>query len=220
MKQNFKTENDDARLFEAGGNRPVSRKAPRLAPEMMADIDKAVEAMKKGGVILYPTDTVWGIGCDATDAEAIKRIYAIKRRDDHKALITLVSDLAMLERTVDSVPDVAYDLIEYSDRPVTVVYDRGVGVSHELMGDDGTLAVRLTSEPFSAQLCRRLGRPVVSTSANVSGEPTAATFAGISDKIKNAVDYVCLSRREENSTSKPSMVIRLSVDGKFKILRK
>jgi L-threonylcarbamoyladenylate synthase len=185
------------------------------------DIKAAVDVLRKGGVILYPTDTVWGIGCDATNAEAVKRIYKIKQRDDHKAMITLVADLASLERTVEKVPDVAYELIECTDRPLTIVYDKGVGVTPELMGDDKTLAVRLTTEPFSAALCRALRRPLVSTSANISGQPAAKTFKQISPELINAVDYVCTSRRDESdNNSRPSMVMRLSDDGLFKILRK
>jgi L-threonylcarbamoyladenylate synthase len=186
------------------------------------DIKAAVDVLRKGGVILYPTDTVWGIGCDATNAEAVKRIYKIKQRDDHKAMITLVADLAALERTVEKVPDVAYELIECADRPLTIVYDKGVGVTPELMGDDRTLAVRLTTEKFSASLCRALRRPLVSTSANISGQPTAKSFKQISQEIIDAVDYVCTSRRDEpvDKTVRPSMVMRLSDDGLFKILRK
>jgi L-threonylcarbamoyladenylate synthase len=178
--------------------------------------------MRKGGVILYPTDTVWGIGCDATNAEAVKRIYQIKQRADHKAMITLVGDLAALERTVESVPEVAYQLIECSDRPLTIVYDKGVGVTPELMGEDKTLAVRLTNEKFSAALCRALRKPLVSTSANISGQPTPKSFAQISQQIIGAVDYVCTSRRDEPTdlNAKPSVVMRLSEDGLFKILRK
>lgn len=186
------------------------------------DIKSAVDILRKGGVILYPTDTVWGIGCDATNAEAVKRIYKIKQRDDHKAMITLVADLAALERTVEKVPDVAYELIECSDRPLTIVYDKGVGVTPELMGEDRTLAVRLTTEKFSAALCRALKRPLVSTSANISGQPAAKAFRQISQEIIDAVDYVCTSRRDEpvDQTARPSMVMRLSDDGLFKILRK
>jgi L-threonylcarbamoyladenylate synthase len=186
------------------------------------DIKTAVDVMRKGGVILYPTDTVWGIGCDATNADAVKRIYKIKQRSDHKAMITLVADLAALERTVASVPEVAYELIDCCDRPLTIVYDNGVGVTPELMGDDKTLAVRLTREKFSASLCRALRKPLVSTSANISGQPTPKCFAQISKEILDAVDYVCISRRNESAdnNTRPSMVMRLSDDGLFKILRK
>jgi L-threonylcarbamoyladenylate synthase len=137
-------------------------------------------------------------------------------------MITLVADLTALERTVEKVPDVAYELIECTDRPLTIVYDRGVGVTPELMGEDKTLAVRLTREKFSSALCRALRKPLVSTSANISGQPTPKSFALISQEIRDAVDYVCTSRRDEpvDTNAKPSMVMRLSDDGLFKILRK
>lgn len=192
----------------------------QLDKDWADDISRAVRVLREGGVIVYPTDTVWGIGCDATSTEAVRRIYAIKRRDDHKALITLVPDLAMLERTVAGIPEVAYSIIEFSERPTTIVYDRAIGVSPVLTGDDNTLAVRVTAEPFSNELCRRLGRPLVSTSANVSGEPTARTFAEIAPAILEAVDYVCTSRRNEDAPAQPSVVMRLGEDGTFKILRK
>lgn len=210
----------DSALFEKRGQAPRYSRSGSSMPVDMADIDAAVAVLRRGGIILYPTDTVWGIGCDATDDDAVRRVYALKRRDDHKALITLVSDFAMLERTVDGIPEVAYDLIEFADRPTTIVYDRGVGVSSLLMGDDGTLGVRVTSEPFSQALVRRLGRPLVSTSANISGEPTPRLYNEIAQQVIDAVDYVCLSRRDETKTAAPSVVMRLSASGRFVVLRK
>lgn len=183
------------------------------------DLKQAVAVLKKGGLILYPTDTVWGIGCDATNSAAVRQVYALKGRDDHKALITLVGDIGMLERVVNDVPDVAYNLIEYSERPLTIVYDKGVNVAPELMGDDGTLGVRVTREEFSSRLCRMLGRPLVSTSANISGEPSPRVFSEISDEIRGGVDYICASRRDENVPSLPSTVMRLCGNGEFKVLR-
>lgn len=213
-----KNYDEDAALFENRGT-TVSRPV-HLTDEQRADVAEAVRVLKAGGVILYPTDTVWGLGCDATNTEAVRRIYSIKRRDDHKALITLVESLARLERTVSGIPDVAYDLIEYAGRPVTVVYDHGTGVCGALKGDDDTLAVRVTSEAVSSAICRGLGRPLVSTSANVSGSPTPKTFSEISPDIISAVDYTCLSRRDESAQAIPSMVVRLKESGEFKILRK
>ena len=188
------------------------------------DIRQAVSVLRRGGIILYPTDTVWGIGCDATSSEAVRRIFEIKRRSDAKALITLVGSVGALERTVDGIPDVAYELIECSDRPLTIVYDRPLPAAHiapELCAPDGTIGVRVTSEAFSSALCRVFGKPLVSTSANISGTQTPKTFGGISGEIVFAVDYACLSRREEKERDdiKPSMVMRLSADGTFKILR-
>lgn len=189
--------------------------------EYSEDIRKAVDVLKRGGVILYPTDTVWGIGCDATNSAAIRRVFEIKHRADGKALITLVASPDALWRTVDNVPDVALGLIDVAVDPVTIVYDKGVGVASELLASDGSLAVRVTKEPFSARLCRSFRRPLVSTSANISGQPTPACYADISPEVIVAVDYVCLSRRNERRASaRPSMVIKISDNGVFKILRK
>lgn len=185
------------------------------------DIRSAVEVLRKGGVILYPTDTVWGLGCDATCSEAVRRIFQIKQRQDSKALITLVGSLAQLERTVDGIPEVAYQLLEVAVDPLTIVYDGiapGSRIAPELLAPDGTIGVRMTEEAFSSQLCRAFGRPIVSTSANISGKATPATFAEISEEIKNAVDYVCTSRRADGP-ARPSGVMRLSADGMFKIIR-
>jgi len=184
------------------------------------DIKSAVDALRNGGIILYPTDTIWGLGCDATNSSAVRRIFEIKRRADSKALIALVGSMAQLERTVESIPDVAEQLIEVSDRPVTVVYDHGIGVAPEMLAPDGSLAVRLTAEDFSQRLCRAFGRPLVSTSANVSGQPSPRFFKEISSEILDAADYVCSSRRNDERPSKPSMVIKISDGGVFKILRK
>lgn len=189
--------------------------------EYTDDIRQAVDTLRRGGIILYPTDTVWGLGCDARNAQAVARIFAIKKRADAKALITLVGSLAQLERTVEGIPDVAYDLIEFSQRPITIVYDRpapGAALAPALLAPDGTLGVRLTREPFSATLCQRFGAPLVSTSANISGAPTPATFADIDPDIVRAVDYACISRRNE-APAAASTVMRLSHDGQFKILR-
>lgn len=187
------------------------------------DIRQAVNVLRKGGVILYPTDTVWGIGCDARNPEAVARIYQIKQRADAKAMICLVGSLAQLERAVDEVPEVAYDLIEYSERPLTIVYDKpsvAARLAPGLLAEDGTFGVRVTSEAFSAELCRAFGSPLVSTSANISGEPTPRNFAEISPEILSAVDYVCISRRNEKRVAKSSSVMRLTCGGEFKLIRK
>lgn len=208
----------DSALFER--RQTDDRQPARLKDAQRADVAEAVRVLKSGGVILYPTDTVWGLGCDATNAEAVRRIYSIKQRDDHKALITLVESLARLERTVSGIPDAAYDLIEFADRPVTIVYDHGTGVSDILKGDDDTLAVRVTVEAISSAICRGLGRPLVSTSANISGQPTPKTFSAINPEVIAAADYVCLSRRDDTAQALPSMVVRMKENGEFNILRK
>lgn len=187
--------------------------------DMRADITAAVAAMRNGGVILYPTDTIWGIGCDARNAEAVRRIYEIKRRADSKALICLVSSLAMLDATVEDVPEAAEQLIEAAVEPITIVYDKGRNVAADLLAEDGSLGVRLTRERFSAGLCNAMRGPVVSTSANISGMPAPRDYASISEEILDAVDYVCTSRRNEPPASKASSVIKISAGGLFKILR-
>ena len=184
------------------------------------DLTNCLDALKRGGVIIYPTDTVWGIGCDATNSKAVKRIYEIKRRADSKALITLVDSVAALERVVDEVPEVGYQLVEVAVDPLTVVYDRGIGVAPELLAEDGSIGVRITSEEFSRELCRRFRRPIVSTSVNVSGEPSPKSFDEITPELLSAADYVCESGRDKPWASKPSTVIKLSAGGVVEILRK
>lgn len=185
-----------------------------------ADISAAVAELRRGGVILYPTDTIWGIGCDARNSQAVRRVFEIKHRAEAKALITLVHSLAALDRIVDEVPEVAEQLIDVAVDPITIIYDRGRNVASELLAEDGSIGVRLTREPFSAGLCAAFGGPIVSTSANISGAEPAHCFADIAPEILNAVDYVCTSRRDEPAVAKPSSVIKISSGGLFKILRK
>ncbi|MDE7388219.1 MAG: threonylcarbamoyl-AMP synthase [Muribaculaceae bacterium] len=184
------------------------------------DLSKALDVLRRGGVILYPTDTVWGLGCDATRADAVKRIFDIKRRADGKALITLLASADDLTRWVDGVPEVAYQLIDVAVSPTTIIYDRAFvpPIAANLPAPDGTLAVRITAEPFSAALCRALRRPLVSTSANISGTPAPQTFRQISKEIISAVDYVCTTGRNYPPAS-PSAIIRLTESGEIKIIR-
>ena len=188
------------------------------------DSRNAVEVMKKGGVILYPTDTVWGIGCDATNAEAVKRVYEIKQRDDSKALICLVDSDARLQRYVRNVPDVAWQLIdslkEGDVKPTTLILDGAVNLAENLIADDGSIGIRITQEPFSKELCYRFQKAIVSTSANISGEPAAQNYRDIDPRIIEAVDYVCWTRRQEHQPHKPSSIIRLRQDGQVEIIRK
>lgn len=184
------------------------------------DIKNAVETMRNGGVILYPTDTVWGIGCDATNAEAVKKVYDIKHRDDSKALICLVDSDHRLQRYVRNVPDVAWQIFDCADKPTTVILDGAVNLAPNLIAEDGSIALRITQEPFSKELCYRFQKAIVSTSANISGEPAAANYRDISEEILNAVDYVCWSRRQEHKPHTPSSIIKLSEDGQVKIIRK
>lgn len=184
------------------------------------DIRKAVEVLRKGGVILYPTDTVWGIGCDATNSEAVKRVYDIKQRDDSKALICLVDSDARLQRYIRKVPDVAWQLLDCCDKPTTVILDGAVNLAENLIAEDGSVGIRITQEPFSKELCFRFQKALVSTSANISGKPAAQNYPDIDPKIIEAVDYVCWSRRQEHKPHKPSSIIKLTEDGQVTIIRK
>lgn len=184
------------------------------------DIKRAIETLRNGGVILYPTDTVWGIGCDATNPEAVKKVYEIKHRDDSKALICLVDSDARLQRYVRNVPDVAWDIFELATKPTTIILDDAVNLAPNLIAEDGTIAMRITQETFSKELCYRFQKPLVSTSANISGEPAAQNYCDISEELLNAVDYVCWSRRQEHKPHTPSSIIKLEKNGTVAIIRK
>ncbi len=183
------------------------------------DIKAAVECMRKGGVILYPTDTVWGIGCDATNADAVAKIYKIKKREESKAMICLVDSDNRLQRYVRNVPEVAWDVMNLATRPTTVILDGADGLAKNLVAEDGSIAMRITQEEFSKELCYRMQKPIVSTSANISGEPAAQNFRDISEEIINSVDYVCMSRRNEHQPHTPSSIIRLKQNGEVTIIR-
>ena len=188
------------------------------------DIKKAVETMRKGGVILYPTDTVWGIGCDATNAEAVKRVYEIKQRDDSKALICLVDSDARMQRYFRNVPDVAWQLVDSlkdgDGKPTTLILDGAINLADNLIAEDGSVGIRITNEPFSKELCFRFQKAIVSTSANISGEPAAQNYCDIDPRIIEAVDYVCWSRRQEHKPHTPSSIIKLKENGEVEIIRK
>lgn len=184
------------------------------------DIKNAIEVMKQGGVILYPTDTVWGIGCDATNAEAVAKVYKIKKRDDSKALICLVDSDARLQRYVRNVPNVAWDILDITTKPTTIILDGAKNLAPNLIAEDGSIALRITKEPFSHELCYRFQKALVSTSANISGEPPAANYNDISQELLDTVDYVCFSRRQEHKPHTPSSIIKLKEDGEVTIIRK
>ncbi len=189
------------------------------------DIRQAVETMRKGGVILYPTDTVWGIGCDATNAKAVKRVYEIKQREDSKALICLVDSDARMQRYFRNVPDVAWQLIDSlkeapDAKPTTLILDGAINLAPNLIAEDGSLGIRITNEPFSKELCFRFQKAIVSTSANISGEPAAQNYCDIDPRILEAVDYVCWSRRQEHQPHTPSSIIKLKENGEVVIIRK
>lgn len=183
------------------------------------EVKKAVDVLRKGGVILYPTDTVWGIGCDATNAEAVKRVYEIKKRVDSKALICLVDSEARLCRYVRNVADVTWDMIELSTKPLTIIFDNATGLAENLLAEDGSVGIRVTREEFSKELCYRFQKAIVSTSANISGEPTALTFDEIDEEIKSAVDYVVRYNQRCKEKHKPSSIVKISASGEFTIIR-
>ena len=175
--------------------------------------------MAAGGLILYPTDTIWGIGCDATNEEAVRRVYELKRRSDHKAMLLLMDSSAKLNYYVQEVPDVAWDLIELADSPLTVIYSGARNVAPNLLAADGSVGIRITQEEFSHKLCERFRKPLVSTSANVSGEPSPANFSEISATIKAGVDYIVRYRQDDLSKAAPSHIIKLGAGGLVKIIR-
>ena len=175
--------------------------------------------MAGGGVILYPTDTIWGIGCDATNPEAVKRVYDIKRRADSKAMLVLVDSAVKVDFYVSEVPDVAWDLIELATRPLTIIYDGARNLAPNLLAEDGSVGIRVTQERFSQQLCRQYRKAIVSTSANLSGTPSPHCFADICDEVKLAVDYIVDYRREETAETTPSSIIKLGAKGEVKIIR-
>lgn len=182
-------------------------------------LDKALQVLNAGGVILYPTDTVWGLGCDATNSAAVKRIYEIKRREDSKAMLTLVDAAARVDYYFDRVPEIAWDLWEVADKPLTLILPRARNIAPELIAADGTMGMRITSEEVSKTICARLKRPLVSTSANISGEPTARCFADISEEVKQAVDYIIPLRQDETENPAPSGIIKLGDGGLIQVIR-
>ncbi|HMM02064.1 MULTISPECIES: L-threonylcarbamoyladenylate synthase [unclassified Dysgonomonas] len=186
---------------------------------MNEDIKKAFDVLVAGGLILYPTDTIWGIGCDATNENAVRKVYELKKRIDSKALITLIDNPVKLDFYIDGVPEIAWDLIELADKPLTIIYDNARNVAPNLIAEDGSLAIRITKEGFSQELCKRFRKALVSTSANISGELSPANFSEISDEIKNGVDYIVQYRQDDISKSKASSIIKLGKSGEVKVIR-
>lgn len=190
---------------------------------MMEDINKAVfeafEVIKNGGIILYPTDTVWGIGCDATNEEAVKKIYALKKRLETKSMICLVNGDRLLYQVFKDIPQVAFEILEYSDKPTTLVLDDPRNVAKNLISEDNSLGIRIVNTPFIYKLIERMKKPLVSTSANISGMPTPTRFAEISQEIIEGVDYI-VKLDMDKITKKTSTVIKLTKDAQVTILRK
>lgn len=175
--------------------------------------------MREGGVILYPTDTIWGIGCDATNEDAVRRVYEIKQRQDSKAMLVLVDSSVKVDFYVRDVPEVAWDLIDLADKPLTIIYSGARNLAANLLAEDGSVGIRVTNEDFSKRLCQQLRKAIVSTSANISGQPSPKNFSEISEEVKSAVDYIVGYRQEEISNPKPSSIIKLDKGGVIKIIR-
>ncbi|MCQ1544066.1 threonylcarbamoyl-AMP synthase [Bacteroides clarus] len=186
---------------------------------MIEDIKKACQVMREGGVILYPTDTVWGIGCDATNEDAVRRVYEIKQRQDSKAMLVLVDSSVKVDFYVRDVPEVAWDLIDLADKPLTIIYSGARNLAANLLAEDGSVGIRVTNEEFSKRLCQQFRKAIVSTSANISGQPSPKNFSEISEEVKSAVDYIVGYRQEEMSNPKPSSIIKLGKGGVIKIIR-
>ena len=187
---------------------------------MKEEVQKAIEELKKGNVILYPAETVWGIGCDASNSEAVKKIFSIKQRDSAKALIILISDLNQLSMYVHDVPEIAWDIMEFSEKPLTVILPGAKNVAPELLADDGTIAVRWVKEGFIHNLIHRFGRAITSTSANISGEQSPLDFQSINKEIIQRCDYVVPELYAQKLTGKPSQIVKIGQGGEFKIIRK
>lgn len=187
--------------------------------DLNEDLQCAADAVKRGKVILYPTDSVWGIGCDATDSDAVRRIYAIKRRSDSKAMLLLVDSLSTVRRYFPDVTPEAEALLLDESRPTTVILSGPVGIAPGLIASDGTVGVRVTREKYSCDLCRRAGVPLVSTSANISGEAAARCFAEISTAISDAVDYICEARRDDTAQGTPSRIVKFNPDKSITVIR-
>lgn len=186
---------------------------------MQAEVQKAINVLKEGGLILYPTDTVWGIGCDASNAEAVKKVYALKQREDSKALICLVADDRMLTKYIKQIPFAAKSILEITDNPTTIIYDEAQNLADNLIADDGRIAIRIPDDDFCFWLSRKFNGALVSTSANISGQPTPKSFKEIAPEVLKGVDYVVNLHRDKNC-SKPSSIIKLSNNGMVKIIRK
>lgn len=194
------------------------------------DLQEALRVLRSGGIIVYPTDTVWGIGCDATNAEAVAKIYALKQREDSKSMLVLLDSPAKLNYYLADIPDAAWTLLKATEddandandgmmKPLTIIYPHARNMAANLIAEDGSIGIRITKEPFSKALCAQLKHPIVSTSANISGHPTAHFFAEIEQAILDGADYVCRFRREDDCPAEPSSIIQILADGSFKIIR-
>lgn len=186
---------------------------------MNEEVHKAYEVIKEGGIILYPTETVWGIGCDATNPDAVAKIYALKRREESKSMIVLMNSERMVYNVFKDIPEVAWQILDLSEKPTTLILDNPRNIAKNLIAPDNTLGMRIVKEPFCYKLLERMKKPLVSTSANISGEPTPINYKEISPEILKGVDYV-VNLQQEKMTGKPSAIIKLTSDSQVKIIRK
>ena len=194
------------------------------------DLQQALQVLRNGGIIVYPTDTVWGIGCDATNAEAVKRIYALKQREDSKSMLVLLDSPAKLPYYIGEIPDTAWTLLDCCNdandendemmKPLTIIYPNARNLAPNLIAEDGSIGIRITNEAFSKALCAQLKHPIVSTSANISGHPSARFYAEIEQEILDGADYVCRFRRDDDCPAEPSSIIKINPDNTFRIIRK
>ncbi len=190
-------------------------------------IDSALKVLREGGVILYPTDTIWGLGCDATNPDAVARIFKIKNRPEAKSLVLLAADLDMVARYVKVIPNIAIDLVEVNDRPMTIIYPGAITsdvpdrhyIAYNAVAEDGSVGIRIPMNDFCVELARKFGRPIVSTSANISGEPSPQVYADIAQEIRDAVDYIVPRKLEQDATGFASQIIKVEVDGQVQIIR-
>ncbi len=187
--------------------------------EINTEIQKAFEVIQNGGIILYPTDTVWGIGCDATNAEAVAKIYQLKQRAETQSMICLMNGEKMMYNVFTAIPEVAWQILDLSEKPTTIILDNPRNVAPNLIAADKTLGIRIIKEPFCFKLLERMKKPLVSTSANISGQPTPKSFKEISPEIIKGVDYV-VNLQHDKICDKPSTIIKLSLDNQVKIIRK
>ncbi|MBN2698055.1 MAG: threonylcarbamoyl-AMP synthase [Bacteroidales bacterium] len=187
---------------------------------MNHEIERALEILQDGGTILYPTDTIWGLGCDASDPEAVGKIIRIKKRDDRKSMLVLIDDAARLSSYVEEIPGMAFTLIQITDKPLTIIYPGAKNLAANLIAEDGSAGIRITPDPFCRTLIKKLGRPLVSTSANLSGEPAPSAFSEISGQIRQQVDYVVDWRRDESFRTAPSSIIKFDRKGVITIIRR
>lgn len=186
---------------------------------MQKELLNAKNMLAKGGIILYPTDTVWGIGCDATSSAAVEKVYNLKKRPLSKSFIVLIDSAEKLSIYVEEIPEIAWDLIKNFDKPLTIIYPKVKNLAHNVLADDGTVGIRIAKDPFCSQLIKELGKPIVSTSANISGEPTPLLFSKINPEIINSVDYIVNLHKNQILKTKPSTIIRLNKNGEFNIIR-